>query len=351
MTEMLVKQPFPHITDKIITLNVSQCNLTSLLIINVRLCPLLRELFASFNAISSLDELWGMDTLEVVDLEGNVIAEESDLLVLGTLPNLKELTLVGNPVWKEGLKHVYFPQVHILDDMLRADIPIKTPEGGRVQEDSLAVCSSNSAPVRPKTPARGNVFQTSNRPQTPLKSNVFLSQGKPITPIKRPTTPVQSATHRSTSLTRRLIGNINEMIRPTTPARRVNLFGDQGRDSNQINLHNMVRRSATPTNHTSGRTQDHHATLPLIRPMTPFQSNGFAARLIPPKELLTVSVISTMREHASSIPRPETPTKSTPDDLTRPVSSNSTRSGTTPAECRMRINALLSHIPKRSTMR
>ena len=64
----------------LLILNVSSCMLQSL--IGISTCMSLRELYASYNEISELDALWGMSNLEIIDLECNKIANESNLMIL-----------------------------------------------------------------------------------------------------------------------------------------------------------------------------------------------------------------------------------------------------------------------------
>jgi hypothetical protein len=62
--------------------------------------PLLEELYVSFNEISDLSSLNYHENLQVLDLEGNNVAEWEEVEALETLPELRELTLAGNPIQK-----------------------------------------------------------------------------------------------------------------------------------------------------------------------------------------------------------------------------------------------------------
>ena len=99
-------------------LNLFDCGLVDLRWISF--CPNLRELYAGFNSVTGLDALWGMDRLEVIDLEANELADEFNLMILSTLPNLHVLTLTGNPVWRGStgeLKKRYFPSVAVIEEV------------------------------------------------------------------------------------------------------------------------------------------------------------------------------------------------------------------------------------------
>lgn len=77
-------------------LYVSQCKLTDLSGLHV--CPVLKELYASFNYIKDLPDFFFNDQIEVLDLEGNEIVSVEELRNLGCLGNLVSLNLAKNPV-------------------------------------------------------------------------------------------------------------------------------------------------------------------------------------------------------------------------------------------------------------
>ncbi|KAK9832934.1 hypothetical protein WJX74_002229 [Apatococcus lobatus] len=60
--------------------------------------PCIRELYASYNKICCLEPLIGCDALEILDLEGNCIADMSDLALLACCPALVVLSVADNPV-------------------------------------------------------------------------------------------------------------------------------------------------------------------------------------------------------------------------------------------------------------
>lgn len=62
--------------------------------------PLLVELYASYNQIVNLNDLYFHNNLEVLDLEGNDISSLDTIEVLESLPKLKILNLYLNPISK-----------------------------------------------------------------------------------------------------------------------------------------------------------------------------------------------------------------------------------------------------------
>ncbi|KAF5401921.1 hypothetical protein PHET_04728 [Paragonimus heterotremus] len=83
------------------------------------------ELYLAFNEISDLSPCVMLEVLEVLDLEGNVILEKSNLNFLKTCKRLNALTLLGNPFislcggvksYRQIVRKV-LPQVKVLDDL------------------------------------------------------------------------------------------------------------------------------------------------------------------------------------------------------------------------------------------
>ena len=85
--------------------------------------PVLKELYAAFNSVSSLSPLLFADTLEIVDLELNEIRDIQELQALEACTNLISLTLEGNPVsTAEGYREnvlTSLPGLLYLDDCSR----------------------------------------------------------------------------------------------------------------------------------------------------------------------------------------------------------------------------------------
>ncbi|CAE7201439.1 LRRC56 [Symbiodinium natans] len=97
------------------------------------LLPGLRELYLSFNDVVAArlhqpdaTPLSGCERLEVLDLEGNAIADEEDVRALGSCSHLRELNLGGNPVYRASCKAgaltrdrviELLPNLEVLDDL------------------------------------------------------------------------------------------------------------------------------------------------------------------------------------------------------------------------------------------
>lgn len=113
--------------------------------------PVLEELYVAFNDIRDLSPLWMHETLQVLDLEGNLIEDFEEVRALQAVPSLRDLNLSLNPVWKkEGFTRERvldtLPSLEVLDDIPRlgaaaakvvngvprcgASTPSTGPEGG-----------------------------------------------------------------------------------------------------------------------------------------------------------------------------------------------------------------------------
>lgn len=62
----------------------------------------LTELWASYNMISTFDGITSLPNLEILFLSNNHIADWNELTKLAACPKLKDILLVGNPIY-EGL--------------------------------------------------------------------------------------------------------------------------------------------------------------------------------------------------------------------------------------------------------
>ena len=61
----------------------------------------LEELWLSYNQISTLDGLGALTNLTVLYISNNVIKHWEEVSKLAALPNLKDVLLVGNPIYEE----------------------------------------------------------------------------------------------------------------------------------------------------------------------------------------------------------------------------------------------------------
>lgn len=87
--------------------------------------PALEELYVSFNDIHELSPLCTHESLQVLDLEGNLVEDFGEVGALHTVSTLRELNLSLNPLWRrEGIcrERVLdaLPQLEVLDDLPRS---------------------------------------------------------------------------------------------------------------------------------------------------------------------------------------------------------------------------------------
>jgi hypothetical protein len=100
--------------------------------------PVLEELYVSFNEIADLNSLNYHEKLQVLDLEGNNVSEWDEVEALETLPELRELTLTGNPIHKAAgyAKRVcsLIPDLVMLDDEMVASLDLSADSMEDVKE-------------------------------------------------------------------------------------------------------------------------------------------------------------------------------------------------------------------------
>jgi Leucine-rich repeat (LRR) protein len=107
--------------------------------------PSLKELYAAFNAVQNLSGVLLNNSLEVLDLEGNEIADMDELSYMSGCDSLYALTLEGNPIsrevrYRERVFEV-LPQLMTLDEMTREQATLEESlpevEDSQVFLDSL----------------------------------------------------------------------------------------------------------------------------------------------------------------------------------------------------------------------
>lgn len=101
--------------------------------------PELREFYLPFNDIVDLTPFSTCEVLEVLDVEGNSVSDEAEVIALGGCLRLRELTLTGNPVLGSSCKTrnvlsrsrvlEMLPDLEVLDDA-----PTKSTGSGRINE-------------------------------------------------------------------------------------------------------------------------------------------------------------------------------------------------------------------------
>jgi len=113
--------------------------------------PVLQELYVSFNDVEDLNPLCYHDALHVLDLEGNNVASWAEVENLDTLPELRELTLTGNPICKASYPRKVremLPNLEMLDDQLMATMDMgeaMEESPGKIPADSLSAEASTEA--------------------------------------------------------------------------------------------------------------------------------------------------------------------------------------------------------------
>jgi hypothetical protein len=113
--------------------------------------PQLEELYVSFNEIDDLNALSYHENLQVVDLEGNNVSDWDEVDTLETLPQLRELTLQGNPLSSrpDYARKVCekLPDLEMLDDQLVAslDFGALEREDSKEREDGKDLADTLSA--------------------------------------------------------------------------------------------------------------------------------------------------------------------------------------------------------------
>lgn len=125
-----------------------RCSLQDLSGISVM--PILEELYVSFNDITDLYPLVTHDTLQVLDLEGNLVEDFAEVQSLEAIATLRELNLSLNPVGrKEGMSRRMIlealPQLQVLDDLPRNGAQLVESDlvvTGEDEDDLMALASS-----------------------------------------------------------------------------------------------------------------------------------------------------------------------------------------------------------------
>mmetsp|Transcript_26628 Transcript_26628/g.58487 ORF Transcript_26628/g.58487 Transcript_26628/m.58487 type:complete len:519 (-) Transcript_26628:8-1564(-) len=107
--------------------------------------PALTELYISFNDVRDLSPLCAHEALQILDVEGNLIEDFSEIEGLQMMTTLRELNLVANPVRKQrdfsrDKVLAALPQLEVLDD-----IPSRLPDEEEHDNDTKAEDSSDAA--------------------------------------------------------------------------------------------------------------------------------------------------------------------------------------------------------------
>lgn len=150
------------------------CELNNLLVLSASCCgvtdldgitslPVLEELYLPFNDVQDCTALAFHDTLQVLDLESNRIADEAELATLGTCPKLTCLTLGGNPIastlhYGRLVSH-HIAHLEFLDDQPRDAANQHENVGDQIVDQERRLLSDAIKHFRPRS---------ANFPVTPL---------------------------------------------------------------------------------------------------------------------------------------------------------------------------------------
>jgi len=132
----------------------------------------LRELYMPFNDVADLSPLALHDSIEVLDLEGNAVADLDEVGSLWMCPELKELTLAGNPICKDKLWSrmtvvELLPQLRVLDDLpADAEVDVEASQAAeRLDEVDLEVpCFTHPLLLAALEAERGDTWPYESEP-------------------------------------------------------------------------------------------------------------------------------------------------------------------------------------------
>jgi Leucine-rich repeat (LRR) protein len=136
--------------------------------------PKLKELFCAFNNISSLSGLMFHDSLQILDLEGNKIADFSEVETLQFCYALVSVNFEGNPLsFDEDYRGRVFKALSGLK--LLDDLPVDASVDGKVDQQEIDIINNS---VRESSVVR-NKSQMSTRPSS--AKNVFQDEASLLT--------------------------------------------------------------------------------------------------------------------------------------------------------------------------
>jgi hypothetical protein len=185
---------------------VSRCGITN--VDGITGLPSLTELYLSFNSVEDVSPLAMHDTLEVVDLEGNRVCDESALISLGMIPKLRALTLEGNPIslepGYEDLVAANCQQLETLDDApIRVTMCSDDEDSAIGRPGHHATCQSG---IRASTPS-SNSGSGSLATTLSINHNTIESDSKVNSPAEDNSRPQSGLSTVNTSSPTRLGGH------------------------------------------------------------------------------------------------------------------------------------------------
>ena len=189
--------PYRAVLEYVRVITIKQVGLQTLNLFAPSAFPVLRELYCPFNHITDVDPLFGSQTLEVLDLEGNDICNRGNFLVLSTISRLTDLDLTNNLVMQ-------FPEMSDAVWLAKAFPMLVTLNGESVRGDARPGSSVSTT--------------ASNRPSSANESWSVLQLLK--TPRERPSSGRPDRQSISSACTsEKIIGLSTTEQRPTTAPR------------------------------------------------------------------------------------------------------------------------------------
>lgn len=170
-------------------LSLARCGITSLCGIST-ISNTVEELYLAFNKITDVSDLMGMDSLQVIDLEENMISDLSNIEFLTCCSGLKSLTLTGNPCVDDPDEYrvkvaKLLPSLVYLDEKrLKPRLPKSkeesTPRQNRIK--NTIVENNNVEPVFKIHEPKDNNKQSCENKKEKIKSNKVVRIHEPDDP-------------------------------------------------------------------------------------------------------------------------------------------------------------------------
>jgi len=145
--------------------------------------PVLEELYVSFNDIKDLSPLLAHETLQILDLEGNLVDDLDEVTSLEAVATLRELDLSSNPVLKlPGVTRECIlealPQIEVLDSLPRYEATTATScvEISDCEEAAMELSSEEDKEREARNEDISSVSQLLKEVQTPSHQHFFIGE-------------------------------------------------------------------------------------------------------------------------------------------------------------------------------
>lgn len=154
----------------------------------ITVMPALEELYISFNDVRDLSPLYAHDSLQVLDVEGNMIEDFEEVENLQTLASLRELTINSNPVCKsnsfsrDAVLNA-LPQLEVLDDVRRGEDPPDGLEVLELGEDAFDAAILNE--LRDEALTLGNEMGLDDLLNDAMEAPAFDKESQSLSKLRR----------------------------------------------------------------------------------------------------------------------------------------------------------------------